>query len=81
MKRMFDEKLQTLEKENIVLKENTNKKNKSEYTWSEETLTYRNKKSMGGKKHKVNEDETKIPKDSVESSSKTVNSKRTLQHM
>ena len=75
MKKMFDEKLQTLEKESNVLKEKTNKKDKKEYTLSEETLASRNKKSEGGRKHKLNEGETKTPEYSMESSSKTINSK------
>ena len=60
-----------------MLKEKTNKKEKTRYTQSEETLPGKGKK-IGGIKHKFNENDTKIPKDSVESSLKTISRKRTL---
>ena len=77
MKKMFDEKLQSLEKENNLLKEQIIKKDKTENIRSEETLANKDKNNKEGKKHRTNEEETKSTGDSTESCSRIVNSKKT----
>ena len=75
MKKMFEEKLQNMEKENDMLKEKTKKKDKKKITRSEETIVEK------GKKHKVNRDDTEFPEDSTESSSKTINNRKRGRHL
>ena len=58
MKKMFDEKLQNLEKENSLLKEQVIKKDKTENVQSEETLVDKYKKDKEGRKQKFDDEET-----------------------
>ena len=80
MKNIFEKKLQNLEKENILLKEQVTKKDKIENMLIEETLANKGKKSREGMKHKTDEEETESTGDFAESHSRNVNIKKTLQH-
>ena len=80
-KKMFEEKLQILEKENDMMKEKTNKKEKTKVTRSEDIVTRKSKKIKGEKWHKVNVEESEFLEDSTQSSSKTFSSRRTLRRM
>ena len=78
IKRMFDEKLQTLEKENNFLRE---KAERSEQSKTERNLFSQSKKTKEESEIKIVESSTKSPESSVASSLKTINSsKKTNQH-
>ena len=77
MKNMFEEKLQTLEMENDVLKE---KAGKSGYSRTERNSMSQSRKTKGESEVKIVESSHKSPGSSMTSSSKTLNSsKRTNQ--
>ncbi len=78
MKRMSNEKLQALEKENNVLKE---KAGRSQQSKTERNSVSQSKKTKEESEIKIVESSTKIPENSTTSSLKTVNSSRkTSQH-
>ena len=80
MKKMLDEKLQYLERENKILEDRTNNKDIMENARSEETFASRKKKAEEGKKHNFIENNMESLEDSMESSSRIVNSRRTTRH-
>ena len=69
-------KLQNLEKENSLLKEQVTKKDKTKNVRSEEKLVDKNKKGKEGRKQKFDEKGTESTE---ESRSRTVDSRKTLQ--
>ena len=66
MKRMFEEKLENMEKENNLLKEQFTKKDKIKRSREEETIFDESNKEEGDGKCKMQKKEEKSPKNSAE---------------
>lgn len=81
MRKMFDEKLQALERENKVLKEKANFKSRMEYSNKEKSSNDQRKRTEEGRKAKMSKGDIESPEDSVALSSRTINSGRTVQHV
>ena len=72
MRKMFDEKLQVLERENKGLKEKANFKKRIEYTKDEKSSPDQKKGIEEERRTKTSEGDTKSSKNSVTSNSRTV---------
>ena len=81
MRRMFDEKLQALERDNKNLKEKFNFRKTTKYTKDENSSTDQRKETKEDRKTKASESDTESLENSVASSSRTVNNKKTLRHV